>query len=188
MTQRRALQTRVLMMANNEKCWLHHCIDKIDRIVRHLEYQLHGKPAAMLQETRASAKRTQADHSRRESFTSSSSQEPRAAGKCAAMFSSGHEEPENLPRQILEGLLLKATKIIAQSRQDVNVMGQKHQVGSLNNCISELQQQTYAQRLKLQDAQHGYIESRREHVRLQEELSVKEKVLRDTQSRSMHEM
>ena len=64
----------------------------------------------------------------------------------------------------------------------------KHQVGSLINCISELQQQAYAQRLKLQDAQHGYIESRRKHVRLQEELSMKEKVLRDTQIRSMHEM
>ena len=24
------------------QCWLHHCIDKIERIVRHLEYQLHG--------------------------------------------------------------------------------------------------------------------------------------------------
>ena len=42
--------------------------------------------------------------------------------------------------------------------------------------------------MELHDAQHGYIESRREHVRLQEELSMKEKVLRDTQIRSMHEM
>ena len=43
-------------------------------------------------------------------------------------------------------------------------------------------------RLELQDAQHGYIESRREQVRLQEELSLKEKVLRDTQIRSTHDM
>ena len=67
-------------------------------------------------------------------------------------------------------------------------MKQEHQVESLNICISELQQQTYAQRLELQDAQHGNIDSRREQVRLQEELSMKEKVLRDTQIRSMHEM
>ena len=67
-------------------------------------------------------------------------------------------------------------------------MKQEHQVESLNNCISELQQQTYAQRLELQDAHHVYIESRREQVRLQEELSTKEKVLRDTKIRSMHEM
>ena len=41
MTQRRALQTRILKMENYEKCCLHHCRDKIERIVRHLEYQLH---------------------------------------------------------------------------------------------------------------------------------------------------
>ena len=48
-------------------------------------------------------------------------------------------------------------------------MKQELQVESLIFCISELQQQAYAQRLELQDAQHGYIESRREKVRPQEE-------------------
>ena len=67
-------------------------------------------------------------------------------------------------------------------------MKQEHQVESHNYCISELQQETCAQRLELQDAQHGYIEFRREQVPLQEELSMKEKVLRDTQFRSMPEM
>ena len=67
-------------------------------------------------------------------------------------------------------------------------MKQEPQVGSLNNCISELQQQAYAQTLELEDAQHGYIESRREQVRLQEELSTKEKAFRETQIRSIHEM
>ena len=43
-----------------------------------------GKPAAMIQERGASAKRTQADL--RESLMSSSSQESRAPGKPAAMF------------------------------------------------------------------------------------------------------
>ena len=56
-------------------------------------------------------------------------------------------------------------------------MKQEHQVGSLNNCIGELQQQAYAQRLELEDAHHGQIETRREQVRLQEELSMKEKTL-----------
>ena len=41
-------------------------------------------------------------------------------------------------------------------------MKQEHQVGSLNNCIDELQQQANAERLELEDAHHGYIESRRE--------------------------
>ena len=44
----------------------------------------------------SSAKRTQADHSRRESLMSSSSQEPRAHGKPDAMFSSGSKEPVNI--------------------------------------------------------------------------------------------
>ena len=66
-------------------------------------------------------------------------------------------------------------------------MKQDLQVASLNNCISELQQPAYAQRLELQDAQHGCIEYRREQARLQE-LSLKEKVLRDTQIRNMHDM
>ena len=54
--------------------------------------------------------------------------------------------------------------------------------------IGELQQQAYAQRLELQDAHHAYIESRREQARLQEELSMKENVLRDTQKRNIHEL
>ena len=65
---------------------------------------------------------------------------------------------------------------------------QEHQVGALNNFFNELLQPAYAQRLELQDAHHGCIESRREQVRLQEELSLKEKVLRDNQTRSIHEM
>ena len=44
-----------------------------------------GKPAAMIQERGASVKRTQSDHSRRESLMSSSSQEP---GAYAQFFSS----------------------------------------------------------------------------------------------------
>ena len=36
----RALQTRILKMENYEKCWLHHCIFKVEKTVNHLEYQL----------------------------------------------------------------------------------------------------------------------------------------------------
>ena len=58
----------------------------------------------------------------------------------------------------------------------------------LNLSINELKQQTYAQRLELQDVHFGYAESRREQVRLVEELVMKEKALRYTQIRSIHEM
>ena len=59
---------------------------------------------------------------------------------------------------------------------------------SFNTCASQLQQQTYAQRLELEDAHLGYVESRREQVRPQEELVMKETALRDTQIRSIHKM
>ena len=60
-------------------------------------------------------------------------------------------------------------------------------MGSFNNCIDELQQQAYAQRLELEDAHHGYVESRKGQPRLQEELSMKEKAVRETQIRKIHE-
>ena len=120
----------------------------------------------MIQERGASAKRTQADHSRRESLTSSSSQEPRATVKLAAVFSPRGDElgnqfkgsvfenadPSNLGRSLLEG---NKEHLLSQARSAL--MRQGHQVGSLNDCISELQQQANAQRLELQDAQHGLL-------------------------------
>ena len=81
-------------------------------------------------------------------------------------------DPSNLGRSLLEG---NKDHLLSQARSDL--MKQEHEVESLNNCISELPQQAHAQRLELQDAQHGHIESRREQVRPQEELSLKEKVL-----------
>ena len=55
---------------------------------------------------------------------------------------------------------------------------EKHKVESLTNFINELQQQAHGQRLE--NAHHGYVESRREQVRLQEESVMKEKALRET--------
>ena len=125
-----------------------------------------------------------------------SSRMPIATGKLVALFSFGNEEagdqfkssvfriadPSNVGRSLLEG---NKDHLLSQPKSEL--MRQEHQVGSLNNCISELQQHACAQRLDLEDAHHGYFESR-EQVRLQEELTVKEKVFRGTQIRSMHEM
>ena len=81
-------------------------------------------------------------------------------------------DPSNLGRSLLGG---SADRLPSQARSEL--MKQELQVGALNNCIRELQKQAHAQKLELQDAQQGYIESRREQIRLQEELSMKEKVL-----------
>ena len=127
---------------------------------------------------------------------SSSSQEPSAPVNPFALFSIGSEEPgdqfkssvfrnadpPNVVRSLLEG---NQDHLLSRGKSEL--VRQEHQVGSLNNCIS-VQQRAYAQRLEVQDAQHGYVESRLEHFRLQEELSMKEKVLPDTLIRSMHEM
>ena len=88
-------------------------------------------------------------------------------------FSDSH--PLNVAKSLLDG-------------HRSELMKQEQNVESLNNCTSELQQQAYAQKMELQDAHHGDIASRREQVRLQEELVMKEKALRETQIRSMHDM
>ena len=80
---------------------------------------------------------------------------PIAPGKFSALFSLGSEEPgnlikssvfkhvdpSNLGRSLLEGT---GDHLLNQARSDL--MKQEHEVESRNNCISELQQQTDAQK------------------------------------------
>ena len=118
----------------------------------------------------------------------------RASGKLDALFSS---EQGNLIRSSvfrnanlsnLRGSLLEGNQdhLLNHARSDL--AKQEPYVESINKCIGEPQRQTEVQRWALQDAQYGFVESRREQVRLQEELSMKEQVLRNTQIRNMHEM
>ena len=97
------------------------------------------KPAAMIQERGASAKRTQAG--RRESLMSNSSQETRASGKLAAMFFTRkrrtgntikssifkNANPSNLGRSLLEG---NEDHLLSQARSDL--MKQELQVVSVS--------------------------------------------------------
>ena len=80
------------------------------------------------------------------------------------------------------------SRITYSIRQDQTWAKQELHVESLNKCIGELQRQTEEQKLAIQDVQYGFVESRREQVRPQEGLSMKENVLRSTQIRNMHEM
>ena len=59
---------------------------------------------------------------------------------------------DSLTQQMLRNLFLMEIRdhLLTQTRSDL--MKQEHRVESLNNCTNELQQQTYAQRLELQDA------------------------------------
>ena len=69
---------------------------------------------------------------------------------------------ELLTQRKLEKTLLVGNEDHLLNQAKSQVMKHEHQVGSLNNCIDELQKQAYAQRLELEDAHHGYAESRRE--------------------------
>ena len=130
----------------------------------------------------------------KESLRSHSSEGQKALGKPNALFSSEqgnlirssvfrNANPSNLRGSLLEG---NKDHLVNQARSDL--AKQELHVEPLNKCIGELQRQMEEQRLALPDAQYGFVESGREQVRLQEELSMKEKVLRNTQIRNMREM
>ena len=103
--------------------------------------------------------------------------------KCSVHSVFRFADPANVGKSLLDG---NKDHLLNQARSEL--MKQEHLVGSLNKCTHVLQQQAYAQRLELEDAHHVYIESRREQARRQEEVSLKEKVLRETQMRNIHEM
>ena len=130
--------------------------------------------------------RTQVYHFKQEKLMSSSSQDPTSTGKPVAVFSSqnrlnqdtfsdrdefslrhqqvlGSDEPfirfcnpANVAKSLLDE---NRDHLPAEARSEL--MNQEYKVESLNTCTSELQQQTCAQRLELEDAHHGYVESRR---------------------------
>ena len=176
--------------------------------------EVSGKPDAnCAQKREANAQRTQAYHSRRESWMASSSRDLKVSGKLDAMFSCHSElsqntfserdqsnelgnrfessvhsvfkfaDPTNVGKSLLDG---NKDRLLNQARSEL--MKQEHQARSFNSCVDELQQQAFAQRLELENAHHGYIASRREQLRLQEEFAMKEKALRETQIRIIHEM
>ena len=100
-----------------------------------------GKPEAKIIHKRgASAQRTQADHSRRESLRSNSSQEPPASGTPDAVFSSRSEEPGNqlessflkskLGRSLLKGF---KDHLLCQARSQI----MKQAFPTWNKCSHE---------------------------------------------------
>ena len=76
--------------------------------------------------------------------------------------------------------------LLNQARSDL--AKRELHIESLDKCIGDLQKRTEAQNRAVQDVQNEFVESRREQTRLQEEKLRKEKALRDTQIRCMHEM
>ena len=151
------------MTSRYEKCWLQHCFNGTERKVKD-KSQAHCSERESLMPVFLESR------SFRETWCDVS------MSRCVSDLQT---------RQVLGNHFLMETRIICLIKQDLyELMRQENQVGSLDNCIEELQQQAYAQRLELEDAQHGNIESRQE----QAEWTTTEKVLRKTQIRNVHEM
>ena len=155
--------------------------------------KLRGNPMqwSCRREREVSAQYTQP--SRKDNVRSHSSEGQKASGKPDALFSFEqgnlirssvfrNADPSNLRRSLLEG---NKDHLLDQAMSDM--AKQELHVESFKKCIGELQRQTEEQRLTLRDAQYGFFESRREQVQLQKELSMNEKVFRNTQIRNMHE-
>ena len=145
-----------------------------------------GKPDAMVvQQREASAQ------------MSHSSEDHRASGKPAALFSPKRNEQRNqmcssvfgkANLSNLSGTLLEGNKdhLLSQARSDL--AKRELHFETLSKCIGDPQKRTEAHSRAPQDVQNELVESRREQTRLQQDLSRKEKALRDVLIRSKHEM
>ena len=87
-----------------------------------------------------------------------------------------NSNPVHAAKSLLDG---NRDHLFAEARSEL--MKQEYKVESLNTCICELQRQTHSQRLELEDAHFGYEQSRRQQVRLQEDVVMRDKALRNTQ-------
>ena len=84
-------------------------------------------------------------------------------------------------QQVLGNHFLMETRIICLIKQDLNEhVRQEHQGRSLNNCIDELQQQAYAQRLELGNAHDGILSLDNSKQDYKKNLTFTEKVHRKT--------
>ena len=92
-------------------------------------------------------------------------------------------DPEDAARTVLEE---QRDHLIAEAKSEI--LKQECKFDTLNNCIREFQRQAHSNRLELDCVNCGYEESRREQARLHEELGQREKALRDTRIRNIHEV
>ena len=89
---------------------------------------------------------------------------------------------------MLRNLFLMETETICLLKRDLNSWSRSTMWNLSTLALVSISNKLMLSELELEDAHHGCVESRREQVRLQEELVMKEKALRDTQIRSIHEM
>ena len=166
-----------------------------------------------LQERGASADRSRVYHSLRENSVSSSSRFRASAGRPAAVSShkrkssqESHSDRDGVPLayQSIQGENEAQTRL-SESENDVRlilaeqrdhrlaearaeVMKQECSADFLDCSVRELQRQIHSSRWKIDHTNQGYETSRREQARLREELAQRERALRETHIRSIHEV
>ena len=92
-------------------------------------------------------------------------------------------DPEDAAKLVLEE---QRDHLLAEARSEI--LKQKCKVDTLSICIREFQRQGHSNRLEMENVNHGYEESRREQSRLHEEMARREKALRDSRIRKVHEV
>ena len=92
-------------------------------------------------------------------------------------------DPEEATRLVLEE---QRDHLLEEAKSEI--LKQECKVGLRKTSTREFQRQTHSNRLEMDYVNHGYEESRREQVRLQEELIGHERALRDTRIKSIHEV
>ena len=92
-------------------------------------------------------------------------------------------DPEEAARLVLEE---QGDHLLEEAKSEI--LMQECKVDTPDTCIREFQRQAHSNRLNMDNGNYGYQESRREQARLREELAQREKALRDTRIRNVHEV
>ena len=112
-------------------------------------------------------------------FISSGHQQVQGKGETCFRFS----DPKEAARSVLEE---QRDHLLTEAKSET--LEQECKVDTLNSCIREFQRQAHSNRLEMDNVNYGYEEHRREQARLHEELAQREKPLRDTRIRNIHEV
>ena len=191
-------------------CWEHCDAPSWIRFGRWANSCSAGFSPLYLQEREANADRSQFCHSVRENFMSSSSQVTKSTGKPVTLFSSKNRSNQGMfPDR--EDFSSGHQRVLGNNEPLFRFSNPEHSVKSffwrtqrLNACrskiwsakteqiistlVRDLQRQLDSNRLEIYCTNQGYEESRREQATLHDELAQRERVLRDTRIRNIHEM
>ena len=140
-----------------------------------------------LQEREASADLSQVCHSTEESLLPSSQSISTSAGKPVALMSQKRKSRQELDNDRIRMLLDKQKERLLHEARS-KIVKHECRIELADNSIRELNRHFETQRVEIGHTTAGYSQSRREQAPLHEELAVRERALRETRNRGIHEM